>query len=79
MVIENSQRIEVDVEPLIRDSQHLEMTVYNDRGSSAQGLQINILPLVESSQRILVVVRNQAYETAAAERLIAPGADITFE
>jgi len=79
MLIEDSQRIEVDVEPAIRDSQHLEMAVYNTRVRDAQGLQVAVLPAVRSSQRILVAVRNQAYEAAAAERVIAPDADITFE
>lgn len=79
MPIEDSQRIEVDVDPLIRDSQHLEMAVYNARMRDAQALQVAVLPAVRSSQRILVAVRNQAYEAAAAARVIAPDADITFE
>ncbi len=79
MLIEDSQRIEVDVEPLIQDSQALQVAVYNTRVSDAQRLQVAVLPAVRSSQRILAAVRNQAYEAAAAERLIAPDADITFE
>ena len=71
-------RLSATVEPAVRDRVLLKAAVFHRRVVSRTRLQARVVPLLVDSTLLAAAVLNQAFEDAAAERVIAPHIEITF-
>jgi len=77
-MITNSQELQVEVLQRVVDSQLLQASVYTHRVTDSQELQASVSPLLRDSVQLRVTIINQDLEAAAAGRVLAPQAEITF-
>ena len=77
-MIFDSQELQVEVQSRVSDSQLLQASVYTHRVADSQELHATISPLIRDSVQLRVTIINQAFEAAAAGRVLAPQAEITF-
>ena len=77
-MITDSQELQVEVLQRVVDSQLLQASVYADRVLDSQELRATVAPLMRDSVQLRVTIINQAFEAAAAGRVLAPQAEITF-
>jgi len=77
-MITDSQELQVQVQQRVADSQLLQASVYTDRVVDSQELSAMIAPLMRDSVQLRVTIINQDFEAAAAGRVLAPQAEITF-
>ena len=77
-MITDSQELQVEVLQRVVDSQLLQASIYADRVLDSQELRATVAPLMRDSVQLRVTIINQAFEAAAAGRVLAPQAEITF-
>jgi len=77
-MITDSQELQVEVRQRVVDSQLLQTSVYTHRVTDSQELQATVSPLLRDSVQLRVTIINQDFEAAAAGRVLAPQAEITF-
>jgi hypothetical protein len=77
-MITDSQGLQVEVRQRVVDSQVLQTSVYTHRVTDSQELQATVSPLLRDSVQLRVTIINQDFEAAAAGRVLAPQAEITF-
>jgi hypothetical protein len=78
-MISNSQELQVEVLQRVIDQQLLQASIYAHRVSDSQELQATVAPLMRYSVQLRVTIINQALAAAAAERVLAPEIEITFQ
>jgi hypothetical protein len=77
-MITDSQELQVEVRQRVVDSQLLQASVYAHRIADSQELQATVAPLMRDSVQLRATIINQDFEAAAAGRVLAPQAEITF-
>jgi len=77
-MITDSQELQVEVRQRVVDSQLLQASVYVHRIADSQELRATVAPLMRDSVQLRATIINQDFEAAAAERVLAPQAEITF-
>jgi len=77
-MITDSQELQVEVLQRVVDRQSLQASVYAHRVADSQQLQATVSPLLRDSVQLRVTIINQDCEAAAAGRVLAPQAEITF-
>jgi hypothetical protein len=77
-MITDSQQVQVEVLQRVIDSQMLQASVYTHRVTDSQQLQMTVSPRLRDSIELRVTVINQALAAGAAEKVLAPEADINF-
>jgi len=77
-MITDSQQIQVDILQRVTDSQMLQASIYTHRVTDSQQLQMIVSPLLRDSIELRVTIINQALAAGAAEKVLAPEADINF-
>jgi hypothetical protein len=77
-MITDAQELQVEVRQRVVDSQLLQASVYAHRIADSQELQATVAPLMRDSVQLRATIINQDFEAAAAGRVLAPQAEITF-
>jgi len=77
-MIADSQQLQVDVLQRVTDRVLLQATVYANRVSDSVEVRATIVPLLASVVQLRATVINRDFEAAAAGRVLAPQAEITF-
>jgi len=77
-MITDSQELQVEVRHRVVDSQLLQTSVYTHRVTDSQELRATVAPLMRDSVQLRATIINQDFEEAAAGRVLASQAEITF-
>lgn len=77
-MIADSQEIQATVLERVADSVLLQASVYAHRATDSQEIRAAVVPLTTDSVQLRATVFNQAFEDAAAGRVLAPAIEITF-
>ena len=77
-MIADSQQLQIGVLQRVTDRLLLQATVYANRVSDSVEVRATIVPLLASVVQLRATIINQDFEAAAAGRVLAPQAEITF-
>ncbi len=77
-MITDSQELQATVLARVADSLLLQAEVYGYRIADAVELQAAVVPALSDSVQLRATVINREFEEAAAGRVLAPEAEITF-
>ena len=77
-MIADSQQLQADVLQRVTVRVLLQAAVYAHRVSDSVEVKATVVPLLASAVQLRATVINQDFEAAAAGRVLAPQAEITF-